>query len=527
MTFPWTPEQQAIFSTLRDTDDSLLVIAVAGSGKTKTLEGAVDHLSGSILAIAFNVKTAKTLEEKIGKKAICKTVNSIGHSVLKDWFNGWPKLEKDKLGDIIIKMLKDGDDQTEDSAIFWERLGPAAKLAQMAKLHGIVPKGSPGLFKTLTDDHPTEWESLAEHYDIHYDNATYLLAHEALIRSNTQAFKQNIIDFSDQLYLPVCWGMNFSRFHFDNILIDEIQDLSTIQHAMISAMCKPLLKGKSTRIIAVGDPDQTIYGWRGAAESGVEKLKETFNLQELGLTVSFRCCQSVVTEARNMVPRIQSAPDAPIGVVSTVGRFDETLFAPGDVIICRNNAPNLKMAYKLLGSGLKVQVLGRDIGAGLKTLINKLSKKNKQMSMEEFSDHLESWKFIETSRAEQRKQWNKLESISDKATSLKVILNNSSASTTGELIREIDTLFSAKTAPITLSTVHKFKGLESDRVFILEPDLIPSIWAQRAALENPEKSGWMLREERNIRYVAVTRAKTALYYITLNGWRESEVESPS
>ncbi|MCH7726076.1 MAG: ATP-dependent helicase, partial [Planctomycetes bacterium] len=67
-------------------------------------------------------------------------------------------------------------------------------------------------------------------------------------------------------------------------------------------------------------------------------------------------------------------------------------------------------------------------------------------------------------------------------------------------------------------TVHRAKGLEWERVFILDPGLIPSIWSVRAYKKDPDRYSWMMQEEANIRYVAITRAMKELTYITSKGW---------
>ena len=76
---PWTEQQSAFFERLSSTQDSLILTSVAGSGKTTTLTEGATYLTGSVLALAFNVRIKKTLEEKIGHFATCKTLNGIGH----------------------------------------------------------------------------------------------------------------------------------------------------------------------------------------------------------------------------------------------------------------------------------------------------------------------------------------------------------------------------------------------------------------------------------------------------------------
>ena len=79
--------------------------------------------------------------------------------------------------------------------------------------------------------------------------------------------------------------------------------------------------------------------------------------------------------------------------------------------------------------------------------------------------------------------------------------------TVEQLVSEIQTIFSDSAKGLTLATVHKAKGLEAPRVFILEPDLMPSRWATQE---------WQQEQERNLIYVAVTRALETLVYLPLD-----------
>jgi DNA helicase-2/ATP-dependent DNA helicase PcrA len=90
-------------------------------------------------------------------------------------------------------------------------------------------------------------------------------------------------DFNDQVLMPTIFHGAFPRYPL--ILGDEAQDLSALNHATLRK-----LVGKR-RLIAVGDPCQAIYGFRGAHEESMSLLREEFDMRELPLTISFRCPQ--------------------------------------------------------------------------------------------------------------------------------------------------------------------------------------------------------------------------------------------
>ncbi len=504
----WTPQQLDFYDELQNSNASILLDACAGSGKTTTLTEGVKYLNGSILAIAFNVRIKKTLESKIGTSATCKTLNGLGHGAMLSLLGRRVKIDARKVGKIVTEITKTLEVEDSDGEI-WSAV---VKLVTRAKHHGIVPNGTKGLYISLIPDNPEEWEQLAAHYDIIFDDEILSLSRESLRVSNSLVW-EGVCDFDDQVYIPITFGAPFKKF--DNIIVDEAQDLSGIQHKMIKKSLK-----KDGRLIAVGDKNQAIYGWRGAMSNSISRLVESFDLKTMELTVSFRCARAIVMEAKTIVPRIEAHHDAPDGSVTSLESNSSVLFQPGSVVLCRNNSPLIRLAYRLIAKHKGVYVVGRDIGAGLKALVKQLQKRQAIGTKEQLLSALERWRSEETEKAKAKEQWHKVSSVEDKADSLYVVVTYGNAKTVKGIIEEIDVLFSKESAPITLSTVHKAKGLEWDKVFFLDQHLIPSRWSCKAAEKDPQRYSWMLEEESNIRYVAITRAKQSLTYISTKGWSD-------
>jgi len=504
----WTPQQSTIYNALDNTDDSFMVVSVAGSGKTSTLTEAINHLRGSIIAVAFNVKNKRALEDKISHAAVCKTMNALGHQALCKYFGRRVEIDASKVRKIVKELLRRGE-------LAWDLFSPTQRLVSRAKHHGLMLKGTPGDWKSLVEDTDGEWEYIALHYDIPFSLQILRLARQTLKISNEMAWKGKC-DFDDQIYIPIVWKAAFDQF--DNVLVDEAQDLSEIQHEMLARVLR-----KGGRLLAVGDPSQAIYGWRGAKSDSIDQLTSRFNLKPLNLTVSFRCPKRVVEEARTAVGHIEAAPWAPEGEVVTRSEFDASLFSRGDAILCRNNAPIIKLAYLLIGQNVGVHVVGRDIGSGLKFLIGRLVKGMGSYRFGQgmicLNDELQTWREREIRLASEKEQWYKVSKVDDQASTLLVVMDNSGADTINDLFASIDELFSKDSAPITLSTIHRAKGLEWPRVFFLDSHLIPSIWARKAFERDEERYGWMMQEEQNIRYVAITRAMNTLTYIHSKGWK--------
>lgn len=202
---------------------------------------------------------------------------------------------------------------------------------------------------------------------------------------------------------------------------------------------------------------------------------------------------------------ILPSPTAPLGSVTTLDRYSPSDFTPSDVILCRNVAPLVGFAFALLRRDVGCKVLGREIGKGLIQLIEKL----KAIDLLELRWKVEHWQLHECAKANRRNTTT--EFVNDKANCLLWAID--SVSSIQELKDKLERLFSdSGNGLLTLCTIHKSKGLEWEKVFILDRDLIPSKYA---------KQEWQLRQERNLLYVAITRAKLDLVYIRSGRWKQT------
>jgi hypothetical protein len=126
------------------------------------------------------------------------------------------------------------------------------------------------------------------------------------------------------------------------------------------------------RLIAVGDPWQSIYAFRGAVCNGMSALHERFSMTDLPLSVTFRVPKTGVERARSRVPHFVAALANPVGEVTTLAEWSAADVPAEAAIICRNNAPLISLAFKLLRSGRAIKLVGMDIGAGLVRTLRKL-----------------------------------------------------------------------------------------------------------------------------------------------------------
>ncbi len=209
---------------------------------------------------------------------------------------------------------------------------------------------------------------------------------------------------------------------------------------------------------------------------------------------------------------IQPHPSAPDGSVTTLRCYQPADFPNTAAILCRCVAPIIGFAFALIRRDIGCQVLGREIGTGLIAVI----KSTKTTDMAELEQKLIRMREREIAKARAVFSESAEAAAEDKYDCLNLFLNASTD--VNDLIRRIEDLFDTrKRGLITLSTIHKAKGLEWDKVFILDPKLMP----HRCA-----KTSSAIKQERHLQYVAVTRAKLDLVYIDSDDWKELPVATP-
>lgn len=239
----------------------------------------------------------------------------------------------------------------------------------------------------------------------------------------------------------------------------------------------------------------SIYGFRGADSQSMQNIQDDFKCEVLNLSVTYRCDKAIVEMAKQYVPQIEAREDAGPGLVKE--QNDLTGVKTGDLVISRTTRELIKNAFALLREKKSVMVLGREIGQGLKTLINKM----KAVDVADLMDKLENYKTREMSKFIRLEKFNQAQTVEDKVGAIQCLCE--SANSIQELLRNVDELFADKTKAIKFATIHKSKGLEAKRVFWLDFDYSFN-WI---------KKDWMKEQENNLRYVAITRAKNELYLI--------------
>ena len=483
-----TPEQTLIIDAARQTSDNLLINALAGAAKSTTLEFICKYVTGiPILSLAFNKRIADELSKRLPGIVACKTLNALGHQVWGSNLRKRLTLAADKDRQIFKDALEALPKR--DQSDYWDRYSDINASIRYAVSHGWVPDGMFDTAEHMTDD--TEFaEGIADEIfneDVPGWIMDYLRQH---MKTRIGMAYSGVIDFADQLYMPTIFGGTFPRFPL--VMVDEVQDLSRLNHRFVERLV-------TKRLIAVGDPWQSIYGFRGASRGGMQIMKEKFKMTEFTLSYSFRCPRAVIRKAQARVPHMKWPEWAPEGVVAYLDEWTAESIPDGAAVICRNNAPLFRVALELIKSGRGVKILGADIGPGLIKILRKLGPED--LTAEAVHTAIDRWE------SEQLRKARNQGSVVDRAECLRVFADQ--GPTLAAAIAYATHLFETD-GPIQLMSGHKSKGLEFDHVYHLDSWRIPSKYATS---EN------QLDQERNLMYVITTRAKKALYHINTDGFR--------
>ena len=472
-----TPEQASIITAAVTTKSNLIINALAGAAKTSTLEFITRYLPGTpILCLAFNKRIAEEMTKRFPPNVTCRTMNSLGHRVWGTAIGKRLAIDSKKSYTLLTESVKalGPSDRSDAYSDFADTL----KTIAFAKRAGYVPDGFPTARPILT---PEEFYECLEEAP---SALTISLVDEVLAKSIRLSYA-GAVDFDDQIYMPTLFGGSFPSYPL--VMVDEAQDLSEINHAMLRKVAK-------SRLIAVGDPYQSIYGFRGAKFGGMASIEREFSCTPLPLSVSFRCPQAIVEFVRSRVPHMQWRK--PGGHVESLDRLGCADIPDGAAFICRNNAPLFELALRLLAAGRGVNVVGSDLGPALIKVMKKLGPET--LTQEESYAAIETWK------AERLAKARNPAPVEDRAECLRVFVRF--GATLGGAIAYAEHLFSRK-GTIQLLSGHKAKGLEWETVYHLDPWRIPSPWAR----SEDEKE-----QEANIAYVISTRAKSHLFEIDLD-----------
>lgn len=477
MIYTPTEEQSNIVSAVKNTEDNILVQALAGAAKTSTLELIAHAIPEvQILCLSFNKKIAVEMEARMPPNCKVMTLNSLGHRVWSESI-GRRRLRIDSSK--IYALTKEYIERlaSDERGPLYDNMGELMKLVSFGKQCGYVPNNfsTPLPFKPrpLMDD-----SEFFEHIDHELSDAEMDLIIHVTNTSIKLALEDALLDYDDQIFMPTIFPATFPRYPL--ILVDEAQDLSALNHAMLRKLVKK-------RLIAVGDSNQAIYGFRGAHENSMNLLRNAFSMTTFTLSISFRCARKIVEAARWKAPNMKYPDWAAEGSVTALSSWKASDLAEDAMIICRNNAPLFTTAIRLIKNGRSAELDGRDVVNYLVKIMKKFGSSDLPQS--EVLISIDRWLAEQMDKTKER-AWGALE---DRAECMRIFARE--APDLGGAVAYASHI-SQMHSPLKLMTGHKSKGLESEIVYFLDEKLVKKT-----------------EQDPNLRYVIQTRAKNQLIYI--------------
>ena len=516
--------QQGVLDWIADSTGNATCNAVAGSGKTTTLKLAAQKLRSlgfepkDIKVIVFNKQNSLDLIEKFGRewKYSIQTLHSVGFRMLQQEIGKFRRDERvvnykyRRIAEdwkLIPKRTKRRlykGSLNESKAI--SRTEHFLKLIDLARL-------------TRSDLSVESISQIANHHNlegIHNFRKVSKAIARILIHGQEQAINSHRIDFTDMIWLPVEWELNEKSWWrtYKWVLTDECQDLNAAQLEL-----SLMLKQDSGRMLYVGDPRQSIYGFSGADNRSYHKIVERVGATELPLSLCYRCPKSHLDLVNRIYPDIpiEAAPNAIEGTLEPIDNsslWEEehpAHLVVGDMVLSRKTAPLVSLCIRLIGRGIAATVKGKDIGKQIKSELEAIAD-IMGFRYDEFNLYANQYREFKFQAYEGLDNAEQLkENLADKLNALTTIYSSQpNANCIAHLCNYIDNLFSDEESPITLSTVHRAKGLEGDRVFIIKPEDMPMV--------RESQKHWQQEQEDNLLYVALTRSKSTLYIVGKPDW---------
>lgn len=479
----WSALQEAVFADAEHGTGHTFVLARAGTGKTTTITEAARRCRGSALVAAFSRDIAAEMKRRKPRRGVrVSTWHSYGLGALRKGLGPFT-IDADKTSILLDQGTESAGKPPLDRAT----KGALRKACSLAKAT-----------LSFTDE---QIGDLIADYGIDFlagkdpkDAADAQRAHDRFVQQVRWLLVRSrkvtkIIDFDDMIWLPLVLRLRVPTFR--TVFVDEAQDLNRCQIALARRAA-----GSKGRIIAVGDDRQAIYRFRGADENAVTRIITSLDAKVLPLSITYRCAKAIVEHVSPYVPDYEAhAGNCEGQVLYESETLLPTLAEPGDFVLSRTNAPLITACLNLVRAGVPAVVRGRDVGAKLMTVIDA----SEAASVAELAAWCAAWADREKQRVIASNPDADTETIDQTRDCIAAL--SEGAANVDEVRRRTREMFSDAddSQRVVCSSTHKAKGLERDRVFLLEGTFL-----------TPRDSPAEQQEEENLYYVSCTRAKHSL-----------------
>jgi hypothetical protein len=474
----WTSEGWAIYQ-------NIVIEAGAGTGKTSTLillghEAKAQGRNG--VYVAYNKSVATDAKSRFEDNVQPMTAHSMAYRAMLDMPNGKRLLNKlrttsrvspvdaSKIMGIPFKGF-----ETEDGSLAGYKVAGLV----MSTIQNFCNSAA----VDITERHVPKVDGMEDYQST---LAAFVLRFAAPAWANLndpdkkplerdeKATSRHALKFAHDHYLKI-WALTSPRIDADFILYDEAQDANPCMAGVIEDQAI-----YNTQIVMVGDQAQAIYGWRGAVDAMTRFDADA----RLVLSQSFRFGQPVADQA-NILLNYLGAPLRLTGfekVPSTVEPLSEF-----DAVLCRTNAEVIAQAIMALDAGLKPAIVGGT------SEIEKFTKAAAQLQSGKQTTHPDLVAF---------KTWGEVQDYSqeDEGRDLRVMVNLIDTHGATAILDICSTTVDEEDADVIVSTAHKAKGREWNRVKIAGDFRRP----------DTENGGTLSRPDAMLLYVTITRAKLVL-----------------
>lgn len=376
----YTSEQQAI---INHTDSHARIIAVAGSGKTQTLTAYVQRRLEQgvspkrLLVLMYNKSAQLDFERRLSsvglgtKRPDVRTFHSLGYRICRTL------MKQGDMPSFSNKLLAD----SEIEPIVWRLL---RELADESIAEDVLSKKKkwvePAMsFFELVKSSLTAPEVVFEQTGLPTQCQFYI---EAFHLFEDWRAQQKRLTFADLIYEPVQRFINNPRLveqfagHMDEIIVDEYQDINPVQQYLVE-----VLRGERAQLMVVGDPDQTIYEFRGSKPSLLtnEFTDKLSNVTDYHLSHSFRFGDSISLLANqviaanyddehprtlcyshdstpNTVVQLQSVTDSAAAALEQIQQWSKQRPLTDIAVINRLWANSARLELLLLASGVSYRM---------------------------------------------------------------------------------------------------------------------------------------------------------------------------
>ena len=449
--FDLTDQQKVIVEASKESGN-MIVNAGAGCAKTSTMMEVMGENKGkSILYLCFGKDPQTEAQEELVARGFshvtASTFHSWGFKALRS-SGRKVKVETGKVRKLCKAILPDNNKDDK------RRLNAYPRLITLYQNTLLTPK-----------EIIVNYDLDLEESDLKYFNQVVDACHDTWVRYGE-------INLDEMLYQP--FKDQSSLGYYDIIVIDEAQDGNSIQLELLKQVAR-----RATKFIFVGDKQQAIYGFRGANKDSMDRIEQAFSCKKFSLSQTFRCPPAIVDRCKdlNLCGDFEAFfPDNPgeINFLSDWNKYLKTLVSlkdEGALCVSPLNAPIIKMFYRLINEGVRAKILGKNIVDNLYKILDRLSTDNIETSIREFQVYRE-YKYKQYRKRygdDQDRIDNGMSIVDDSIECLTEIALR--CDYVREIPRELNKLFKHEEgAQVTLSTVHKSKGMENKNVMILAND---------------------------------------------------------